>query len=165
VYVYPDITEVPDPGDARSGDAAERPRIPVFSDSGGRISCRYLRALIELAERRYAIPLSETERRALDRFDHITERSDLQLRLRLEPGDLLLVNNYSVLHARTAFDDAADEAHKRLLLRLWINVPHFRSVVPMLQRLSERFVDHHARPDDRDSRIASLHHNRGVSQA
>src|SRR5439155_17371598 len=155
---------------ARRLAALECPRIPVFSERGGRISCRYLRAFVELAEQRHGRRLSDGERRALDLFDQIAARPELQLRLRLEPGDLLLVNNYSVLHARTAFDDAPDDASKRLLLRLWIQIPGFRPLAPVLQDLSERFV-HHAGPDVPElperghPRTPSLRVDRGGPQA
>ncbi|WP_394828672.1 AMP-binding protein [Pendulispora albinea] len=147
VYAYPD--QAGQGGQAgQTGQAGDPPfaasdalpeRIPVFSDCSGRVSCRYLRAFIELAEQRFGVRLSERERRALDRFDQVAAHSDLQLRLRLEPGDILLVNNYTVLHSRTAFDDPGAESGKRLLLRLWINVPSFRPIVPALKKLSERF--------------------------
>jgi hypothetical protein len=172
VYAYPERSE-----DSRAHrvPAPERPRIPVFSDCGGRISCRYLRAFIELADERHRSSLSDIERRALDLSDQVATRADLQLRLRLQPGDLLLVNNYSVLHSRTAFEDDPDDARKRLLLRLWINVPRFRPVLPVLQRLSERFVKHHniehadhletVERELRNSHVAPLHRDRRAPQA
>jgi hypothetical protein len=169
VYAYPDTAQVTEGDTARRLAVLERERVPVFSERCGRISCRYLRAFIELAEHRHGRRLSDTERRALDLFDRIAARRDLQLRLRLEPGDLLLVNNYTALHARTAFDDGPGEADKRLLLRLWINIPGFRPVVPVLQQLSERYD--HAGPDItelaevRDPRVPALRRDRGGPQA
>jgi acyl-CoA synthetase (AMP-forming)/AMP-acid ligase II/alpha-ketoglutarate-dependent taurine dioxygenase len=147
VYAYPEAAATTPSAHATSSHGARRElameqRIPVFSERGGRISCRYLRAFVELAERSRGEPLSQGERRALDLFDRTAARADLQLRLRLEPGDLLLINNYSVLHSRTAFEDEPDETRKRLLLRLWINVPHFRPVIPVLRLLSERYINH-----------------------
>ena len=38
--------------------------------------------------------------------------------MQLEPGDLQILNNYTVLHSRTGWQD--DPNHKRLMLRLWL---------------------------------------------
>ena len=38
----------------------------------------------------------------------------------LEPGEAVVMNNLTTLHARTAFENGADLADKRLLLRLWM---------------------------------------------
>ncbi len=43
--------------------------------------------------------------------------------MRLEQGDMQLVNNYHVIHSRTSFEDFADEDKKRHLIRLWLAIP------------------------------------------
>jgi hypothetical protein len=40
----------------------------------------------------------------------------------LAPGDLQLVSNHTVIHARTAYDDAPDADGRRHLLRLWLSL-------------------------------------------
>jgi alpha-ketoglutarate-dependent taurine dioxygenase len=40
----------------------------------------------------------------------------------LQPGDIQLVSNHSVLHARTEYEDFAEEQKKRLPLRLWLSL-------------------------------------------
>ena len=42
------------------------------------------------------------------------------LEMRLEPGELNLLKNNTALHARTEFEDHAEPARKRHLLRLWL---------------------------------------------
>ena len=49
-----------------------------------------------------------------------------------QPGDLQLLNNYTVLHWRTGFVDGADAAHRRLLYRFWVNVPGSRPIDPAM---------------------------------
>ena len=115
------------------GDVTEP--IPVFSTVNGQVSCRYLRAFIEAAGN-----LTDLEREALDALDEIAMAPQMALRLRLGPGDLLLVNNYTVLHSRTDFEDCDDSSRARLLLRLWLNVPGFRSLNPLLALQARRFV-------------------------
>ena len=56
---------------------------------------------------------------ALDLFDELAESDRFCVRMRLEPGDLQLVSNHDVVHARTNFVD--DPAAPRHLLRLWLS--------------------------------------------
>jgi alpha-ketoglutarate-dependent taurine dioxygenase len=113
-------------GDQDAGGCPVTPRVPIFSYRGGHVSCRYIRGFIDAAADRIGVPLSRLERTALDLFDSITERRDLQLEFELGAGDLVLMNNYTVLHSRTAFEDDERAEHKRLLLRLWLFAPDCR---------------------------------------
>jgi hypothetical protein len=48
---------------------------------------------------------------------------------------MYFINNYTILHARTAFDDGdAEEDRRRHLLRLWLEVPGMRPVHPYIRR-------------------------------
>lgn len=49
--------------------------------------------------------------------------SRLALHMILDVGDMQFVSNTHVLHARTAYTDAAPPAPRRHLLRLWLSVP------------------------------------------
>lgn len=111
----------------REGEAPVTPRIPVFSWAGDDLSCRYLRGFIESAADRTGECLSAAEKAALDAFDAATRREALALRLRLHPGQILFVNNYTVLHGRTAFVDRPG-TKPRHLLRLWLRLPEFRTL-------------------------------------
>ncbi|HEY0728806.1 MAG TPA: TauD/TfdA family dioxygenase [Pyrinomonadaceae bacterium] len=44
----------------------------------------------------------------------------LNLPMELQPGDIQLVHNHTILHDRTAFEDYAEPERKRHLLRLWL---------------------------------------------
>jgi len=41
----------------------------------------------------------------------------------LEPGDLQFLNNRTVMHGRTAFEDFDEIDRKRLMLRIWLKMP------------------------------------------
>lgn len=45
------------------------------------------------------------------------------LHMILEVGDLQLVNNNTLFHARTAYVDHAPPLPRRQLMRLWLSVP------------------------------------------
>ena len=50
----------------------------------------------------------------------------------LEPGEAVIMNNYVIMHGRTAFEDGEERGAKRHLLRLWLTAQPPRPVVPEL---------------------------------
>ena len=101
---------------------SDRP-IPVFGCKDGVVSCRYIRNQINAGAVKRGVPLTTFELAALDYLDELTHRADLRLDMDLEPGDIQLINNYTVLHSRTGFVDGPDEHQKRHMLRLWLKFP------------------------------------------
>jgi hypothetical protein len=104
--------------------------IPVFSRFAGRVSCRYNRKQIEDAARILGTPLSDLERAAIACVGELAVREDLRLDMDFRAGDIQLLNNHCILHARAAYED--DPALPRLLLRMWINTPVSRPLAPEL---------------------------------
>ena len=99
----------------------ERPYLaaPVFACDGG-LRVRYSDALIP---RGYALagePLDAPGRRALDALAEVLADPALPVRFHLAPGQVMILNNAFIGHARTAFTDHADPARRRLMLRLWL---------------------------------------------
>jgi hypothetical protein len=117
-------------GENRSGERPTSPRIPVYSYHEGRLSCRYVRGLIETAAAKSGSVLSAVEKEALDLIDRIATSPGMALSMTLQPGDLQFCNNHVTLHARSAYQDTSDPALKRSLLRLWLNVPNYRALAP-----------------------------------
>ncbi len=70
--------------------------------------------------------LSSADLALLDAYDALASSPELYLDMDLQAGDLQLVSNHTVLHARTAFTDAASPDERRHLLRLWISLPEQR---------------------------------------
>ena len=101
---------------------------PIFSFYDNKLSCRYLRAYIELGHERKGIPLSRVQVDALDIFDQYIQDPDLRLDMMLEPGDMQFCNNYCVMHSRSSFIDEEDISKRRKLLRLWLKMPNARSL-------------------------------------
>jgi hypothetical protein len=73
-----------------------------------------------------------TEQELLDRYDGIANSPDFHLDMDLAPGDIQLISNHTVLHARTGFEDWPEPERRRHLLRLWISIPEAR---PLGERL------------------------------
>lgn len=103
---------------------------PIFSYFNNKLSCRYLRAYIELGHERKNLPIPQVEKEALDIFDSFIHDPDLRLDMMLESGDIQFCNNYVVMHSRTSFEDDEDLAKRRKLLRLWLKMPNARELAP-----------------------------------
>ena len=111
--------------------------IPVFNYHDGLVSAIYQRQYIESARRFPDVPpLTPQQREALDLLDQLANDPKLNLMMELEPGDIQLVHNHTILHDRTAFEDFEEPERKRHLLRLWL-AP--RGARPLPDVFSERF--------------------------
>ena len=95
--------------------------IPVFNYAHGLVSAIYQRQYIESARRFPGVPpLTPQQIEALDLLDQFANDPKLNLMMELEPGDIQLVHNHTILHDRTAFEDFPEPERKRHLLRLWL---------------------------------------------
>ena len=56
--------------------------------------------------------------------------NELRLKMDFEPGDIQLLNNHIILHARSAYEDYPEPERKRHLLRLWLADPSMRALSP-----------------------------------
>ena len=81
----------------------------------------------------FKVPLTPFEVEALNVFDTLTHKPGMRLDMMLKPGDLIIANNYAVLHSRTEFKDHEDLAQRRKLLRLWLKMRNARSPAPVFQ--------------------------------
>jgi hypothetical protein len=118
-------------GEEQPGDLPYTPyRVPVYSQIDGAVSVRYVRSYVEAGETAVGRRMGEAELAVLDRFEEISKRPELMLPFTLQPGEMYFLNNYTVLHARTAFEDFEEEDRRRHLLRLWLEAPWMRKVHP-----------------------------------
>jgi hypothetical protein len=123
-------------GEEQPGELPYTPyRVPVYSNTEGKVSARYVRTYVEAGEAAAGRPMGGADLAALDRFEEISKRPELMLDFTLRPGEMYFINNYTILHARTAFDDGdAEEDRRRHLLRLWLDVPEMRPVHPYIKK-------------------------------
>jgi hypothetical protein len=101
--------------------------VPVFSNADGHVSVFMVREIINAAFRELRRDFTSEETDAIDTFRATAER--LQFETRLEPGEASFLNNYTVMHARSEFDDWGEPDKKRLMLRLWLDVERKRRPV------------------------------------
>jgi hypothetical protein len=111
--------------------------IPVFNYHEGLVSAIYQRQYIESARRFPAVPpLTPLQIEALDLLDELANDPKLNLMMELQPGDIQLVHNHTILHDRTAFEDYPEPDRKRHLLRLWLAPMNAR---PLPEVYAERY--------------------------
>jgi Taurine catabolism dioxygenase TauD, TfdA family len=111
--------------------------IPVFNWHEGLLSAIYQRQYIESARRFPGVaPLGAIQIQALDLFDELANDPSLNFTMELQPGDMQLVHDHTILHDRTAFEDFSEPERKRHLLRLWVAPPSARRLPEVF---SERF--------------------------
>ena len=96
-------------------------KVPVFSQKGGVVSCQYNRNWIENAAARNERPLSTDENAILDLMDDIAFQARLEFPF--NEGDIQFCNNYTVMHGRAAHAIVNEEERKRILMRIWLDMP------------------------------------------
>ena len=116
-------------GEEGPGEEATTPyRVPVFANRNGQLSCRYQRSGIAGGHRERGVPLGERDIAALNLFDQVAAAPENRLAFFLERGDMIVINNYTVMHARTRFANFPEPERQRRLVRLWLDAEGFRDV-------------------------------------
>jgi len=100
-------------------------RVPMFSNAGGVLSCRYNRTWIRYAYDRNNVPMSAEDSTILDLVDDIARETCFEFQF--QDGDIQFCNNYTVLHGRAAHNTEEEDSRRRLLLRIWIDIPKIRA--------------------------------------
>jgi len=99
-------------------------RIPLFSQTNGVVSCQYNRNWMVKAAERHGRPLTNNDTATLDLIDNIAREICCEFPFRA--GDIQFCNNYTVLHGRSAHAVVGEEERKRLLMRIWFDMPNVR---------------------------------------
>ncbi len=114
--------------------------LPMFSEQKGKVTAR-INSLpyYESAARHGAqyVP-NAMQREALVKVQEIANRPELMLTMDFQEGDIQLVNNHTLLHAREAYEDFPQPGRERHLLRMWIAVDEARRR-PLADALAERY--------------------------
>ena len=122
--------------------AGENPcfTLPMFSERDGMITTRIVSLPYYKSAARHddqyrpaAIQLE-----ALEKVQEIANRRELMLTMDFQEGDIQLINNHVLLHAREAYEDHPEPGRERHLLRMWIAVDDMRRR-PLAEALAERY--------------------------
>lgn len=91
----------------------------IFDINNKKFEFRYLREYINSAYKIKKLKIPDNKKKALDLLDVFLEKKELQTKLKLNVGDVILINNKSVAHGRTSFTLSKNKPRK--LLRIWVN--------------------------------------------
>ena len=95
--------------------------VPGFTEHAGRLFVRFIPQYILASQRHPDAPrLSADARAAIAKMSELANDPDFNVYMDLQPGEMQFINNYHVLHGRTAYEDDPSHGHKRHLKRLWL---------------------------------------------
>ncbi len=104
----------------RAGTEDVPVRYPIFERRGAELRMRYNRVFLEQGAAKAGVVLPADAVRAFDLLDDLMQREALLFRYTLQRGEMLLANNVTTLHSRTAYDDHDTPGMERQLLRAWM---------------------------------------------
>lgn len=134
--------------DLRAEPLAERQfqLAPVFCFHQNRLNVLYKRGYIELAQRHLDAPrLTTMQIEAMNALDIILADPAFHYEFLMRPGDIEIANNYSVLHARTAFENYEDPLLERHMLRIWATLRRNRRPMPPAYAQTREFSESYLR--------------------
>ena len=114
--------------------------LPMFSEHAGKVTARINSLPYYESAARHGAHYAPTalQREALVMVQEIANRPGLMLTMDFQEGDIQLVNNHTLLHAREAYEDFVEPGRERHLLRLWIAVDELKRR-PLADALGERY--------------------------
>ncbi len=122
--------------------AGEQPwfTLPMFSECDGRVTTRINSLPYYESAARHGRQYGPTpfQREALEKVQEIANRPELMLTMEFKEGDIQLINNHVMLHAREAYVDHPEPGRERHLLRMWIAVDDARRR-PLDAALADRY--------------------------
>ena len=96
--------------------------VPICCFSDGELRTFYHAEYFRTSERHEGVRLTDEQRQLLDLYDKIAASPTFHIDMDLEPGDIQLLSNHSIIHARTDYEDFLEPERKRHLLRLWLSI-------------------------------------------
>ena len=103
----------------RAGEPPAFP-LPIAHWDGKRLRGFYIGWYIRDAQRHDVVPrLTDEQNELLDLVDATAADASLYLEMDFQPGDVQLLKNSSIFHARSEYEDWDEPERKRHLLRFW----------------------------------------------
>ena len=109
--------------DAQYGTGPMTKRVVIFSKASGQLTCNVSGSYPYRAVKAGDAVMSATQMEALDEMARIAASPELYLDMSIGEGDIQFLNNRTILHGRTDYEDSADIATRRHMLRLWLQMP------------------------------------------
>ncbi len=130
-----DTLYAPFPLDAHDAKGLTYMPIPPCRYAGGTLRTFYHSDYFRSGAER-AMGLTPAQAELLDLYDELGASDELRLEMVLEPGDVQLLSNHTIMHGRGAYEDDGDG--RRHLLRLWLSLDEPEPPLDRLRRLRAR---------------------------
>ena len=109
--------------DAQHGTGPLTKRVVIFSNASGQLTCNVSGSYPHRAAKAGDWTMSATQIEALDEMARIAASPELYLDMDIGEGDIQFLNNRTILHGRTDYEDSPEIATRRHMLRLWLQMP------------------------------------------
>ncbi|WP_233237867.1 TauD/TfdA family dioxygenase [Bordetella sp. LUAb4] len=121
-------------------------KVPFFVEQNGRVVCYLPTGYARLCEKSGQRPYTQEESDALYRVRKVAAMPEHFLDMGFKDGDIQFLNNRSMVHGRTDYEDYPEIEQRRHLMRIWIRAKDWDAMPP-------RQVFH----TDEDMRLWSQH--------
>jgi Taurine catabolism dioxygenase TauD, TfdA family len=109
--------------DAQYGTGPLTKSVVIFSRESGQLTCNVSGSYPHRAVKAGDAVMTPTQIEALDEMARISASPDLYLDMSIGEGDIQFLNNRTILHGRTDYEDPSEIAKRRHMLRLWLQMP------------------------------------------
>jgi hypothetical protein len=108
--------------DAEFGDGALVREVVIFSRASGEFSCNVSGSYPRRAVAAGDAVMTQRQSEALDALKRIAASPEFYVDMTIGEGDIQFVNNRTILHGRTGYEDWPEVAQRRHLMRLWLQM-------------------------------------------
>jgi len=109
--------------DAQLGSGVLVKNVAIYSRASGALSCNISGSYPNRAVAAGDAAMTPRQIAALDEIECLAASPEFYLDMSIGEGDIQFLNNRTILHGRTGYQDWPDVADRRHLLRLWLHVP------------------------------------------
>lgn len=109
--------------DAQYGTGALTKRVVIFARGTGQLTCNVSGSYPYRAVKAGDAVMTQTQIDALEEMARIAASPELYLDMSIGEGDIQFLNNRTILHGRTDYEDSSEIATRRHMLRLWLQMP------------------------------------------
>jgi Taurine catabolism dioxygenase TauD, TfdA family len=116
--------------DAALGDGVLVKNVVIFSRESAQLTCNVSGSYPHRAAKAGDTVLSPRQTEALEEMKRISASPDLYLDMNIGEGDIQFLNNRTILHGRTGYEDWPEMERRRHMMRLWLEVPSWPVLPP-----------------------------------
>ena len=109
--------------DAEFGTGVLVKSVVIFSRQGGALTCNFSGSYPRRAAAAGDAVMTPLQIAALDELQRLAASPEFHLDMSIGEGDIQFLNNRTILHGRTAYQDPPEFAKRRHMLRLWLQMP------------------------------------------